>query len=188
MNVLIIPEDFRNDQYILKPLFTRLFQALGKGHARVRVCLDPLLGGIGEALKSERMAEVVKKHRGMTDIFILCVDRDGNTNRRQSLDRLEAEFGGHVTFLAENAWEELETWVLAGLNLLPEWDWKSVRAEVQVKEQYFAPLAASRDLSDAPGGGRKSLAEEASRSIRAIRQKCPEDFDTLALRLQAVMT
>ena len=188
MNVLIIPEDFRKDQYILKPLFTRLFQALGKGNARVRVCLDPLLGGIGEALKSERMSEVVEKHRGMTDIFILCVDRDGNTNRRQSLDRLEAEFGAHITFLAENAWEELETWVLAGLNLPAEWDWKSVRAEVQVKEQYFAPLAASRNLSNAPGGGRKPLAEEASRSIRAIRQKCPEDFDSLALRLQAEMT
>ena len=29
MNVLIIPEDFRNDQYILKPLFVRLFKKIG---------------------------------------------------------------------------------------------------------------------------------------------------------------
>ena len=29
MNVFIIPEDFRNDQYILKPLFTRLFRNSG---------------------------------------------------------------------------------------------------------------------------------------------------------------
>ena len=29
MNVFIIPEDFRNDQYILKPLFTRLFRRIG---------------------------------------------------------------------------------------------------------------------------------------------------------------
>ena len=188
MNVLIIPEDFRNDQYILKPFFTRLFQALGRPRVHVEICRAPLLGGIGEALKSERMAEVVEKHRGMTDIFILCVDRDGDSNRRQSLDRLEAEFDGQIVFLAENAWEELETWVLAGLDLPAEWNWKTVRAEVQVKERYFQPLAAGRNLSDTPGGGRKPLAEEASRRIVAIRQKCPEDFDALARRLQVIVT
>ena len=105
MNVLIIPEDFRNDHYILKPLFSRLFRSIGKPRARVRVCLDPLLGGSGEALKSERMTELVKKHNGMTDIFILIIDRDGDTNRRLSLDRLEAEFDNERSFLAENAWE-----------------------------------------------------------------------------------
>ena len=191
MNVLIIPEDFRNDQYILKPLFSRLFQSIGigKGHARVRVCLDPLLGGVGEALKSDRIAEVVRKHAGMTNVFILCIDRDGETNRRQRLDSLQQEFGNGqlLLFLAENAWEELETWVLAGLDLPTEWNWKTVRAEVQVKERYFEPLAARRNLSDAPGRGRKPLAEEASRHIGVIRQKCPEDFDTLAQRLQAEM-
>ena len=189
MNVLVIPEDFRNDQYILKPLFARLFQSIGKGHARVRVCRDPLLGGVGEALKSDRIAEVVRKHAGMTNIFILCIDRDGDTNRRQRLDSLQQEFGNGqlFLFLAENAWEELETWVLAGLDLPTEWNWKTVRAEVQVKERYFEPLAARRNLSDAPGRGRKPLAEEASRRIGAIRQKCPEDFDALAQRLQAEM-
>lgn len=188
MNVLIIPEDFRNDQYILKPLFSRLFQSVGKGHARVRVCLDPLLGGVGEALKSERIKEVVRKHEGMTDIFVLCIDRDGDTNRRQRLDSLQQEFGNGQLFLAENAWEELETWVLAGLELPSEWDWKTVRAEIQVKERYFEPLADRRNLSDAPGRGRKPLAEEASRRIGAIRQKCPEDFDALAQRLQVEVT
>ena len=189
MNVLIIPEDFRNDQYILKPLFSRLFQSFGKGHVSVRVCLDPLLGGIGAALKSERIAEVIRKHEGMTDIFILCVDRDGNVHRRQRLDDLQREFGsGHLfLFQAENAWEEIETWVLAGLHLPSEWNWRTVRAEVQVKEQYFEPLADQRNLSDAPGGGRKPLAEEASRRIDAIRLKCPEDFDALARRLQVIM-
>ena len=128
MNVLIIPEDFRNDQYVLKPLFSRLLQSIGKERVHVRVCLDPLLGGVGEALKSERIAEVVRKHEGMTDIFVLCIDRDGNANRRQRLDSLQQEFGsGYLfLFLAENAWEELETWVLAGLDLPAQWDWKTV--------------------------------------------------------------
>ena len=184
MNVLIIPEDFRNDQYILKPLFSRLFRSIVKRRVHVDVCRDPLLGGVGEALKSERIAEVIGKHGGMTDIFILCIDRDGEQGRRQRLDQIEAEFGNVRVFLAENAWEEIETWILAGLNLPANWNWKTVRAEVQVKEIYFEPLVAQRGLSDAPGDGRKSLGEEASRKINAIRQKCPEDFDCLAQRLE----
>lgn len=184
MNVLIIPEDFRNDQYILKPLFSRLFRSFGTRRVHVDVCRDPLLGGVGEALKSERIKEVVRKHRGMTDIFILCIDRDGDANRRQSLNRLESEFNNGQTLLAANAWEEIETWVLAGLNLPTSWKWRTVRAEVQVKEQYFEPLVDQRNLSDKPGDGRKPLAEEASRRIGAIRQKCREDFDDLARRLE----
>lgn len=184
MNVLIIPEDFRNDQYILKPLFSRLFRSFGTRRVHVDVCRDPLLGGVGEALKSGRIEEVVRKHRGMTDIFILCIDRDGDANRRQSLDRLESEFNNGQTFLAANAWEEIETWVLAGLNLPTAWKWRTVRAEVQVKEQYFEPLVAQLNLSDKPGDGRKPLAEEASRRISAIRQKCREDFGELAQRLE----
>ena len=187
MNVLIIPEDFRNDQYILKPLFSRLFRSIDRPRVRVRICRDPLLGGVGEALKSERITEVVRKHKGMTDIFVLCIDRDGDTNRRQSLDHLQAEFNNGQVFLAENAWEEIETWVLAGLDLPAGWHWKTVRAEVRVKEKYFAPLVGQRNLADTPGGGRKPLAEEASHRIDTIRQKCPDDFDALAQRLEAKM-
>ena len=187
MRVLIIPEDSRRDKDILKPLFESLFKSIGKPRARVQVCENPVLGGVGEALKSERIAEIVRDNEGMTDIFILCVDRDGNTGRRQRLDGLEQEFGAERTFFAENAWEELETWVLAGLDLPAGWDWQTVRAEIQVKETWFEPLAAQRSVSQAPDGGRKPLAQEAARRINLIRQKCPEDFDALARRLEAVM-
>ena len=190
MNVLIIPEDFRKDQFILKPLFDRLFRRLGAPNAYVEICRDPLLGGVGEALKSERIAEIVRDNRGMTDIIILCVDRDGVVGRRQRLDDIEteiqAQFGDRVLFLAENAWEELETWVLAGLNLPGEWRWADVRAEVHVKEQYFEPLAVQRGVANSQGRGRRTLAEEASRQINSIRRKCPEDFDALAQRLQRI--
>ena len=30
MRILIIPEDFRKDQYMLKPIFDRLFRSIGK--------------------------------------------------------------------------------------------------------------------------------------------------------------
>ena len=157
MNVLVIPEDFRKDQYILKPLFERLLASLGRRRAKVRVCQDPLLGGVGEALKRERIAEIVARYEGMTHIFVLCVDRDGEEGRRRRLDRLEEEFGDGRAFVAENAWEELETWVLAGIDLPGDWSWAEVRAERDVKERYFDVLARDRGVADGPGGGRKAL-------------------------------
>ena len=122
----------------------------------------------------------------MTDLIILCVDRDGITGRRQRLNDIEIEFG--ATFLAENAWEEIETWVLAAMMDLPSgWLWADIRGEVQVKETYFDPYVIQRDLASTLGGGRKVLGEEASRRVRIIRQKCPEDFDILAQRLQSTL-
>ena len=187
MNVLIIPEDFRNDQYILKPLFSRLFRDLGAASARVRVCYDPRLGGVSEALKSERISEIIERYRGMTDIFILCVDRDGVLGRRQRLDAIESEISGSgaFAFFAENAWEELETWLLAGLDLPTQWRWADIRAEVDVKELFYEVLARERGVRDGPGYGRKELGEEAARNLDAIRRKCPDDFDALASRLES---
>ena len=186
MRVLVVPEDFRNDQYILGPLFRRLFAHMGRGHARIQVCRDPLLGGVGEALKSKRIREVVDQHGGMIDLFVLCVDRDGVEGRRTRLDRIEEEFRNGVVLIAGNAWEEIETWVLAGLDLPEDWNWADVRAEVDVKERYFEPFAIRRGVADGPGGGRKALGEEAARRVSAIRRKCPEDFDSLARRLEAL--
>lgn len=79
MTVLVVPEDFRKDQFILKPLLSRLLASLGKPRATVRVCQDPLLGGVGEALKSERIAEIVDRYGGRVQVILLCIDRDGDT-------------------------------------------------------------------------------------------------------------
>jgi len=49
-NVLVIPEDFRTDQYVLKPIIERMMANIGV-RACVRVCMAPKLGGLGEALK-----------------------------------------------------------------------------------------------------------------------------------------
>ena len=185
MNVPVIPEDFRKDRYILKPLFERLFRSIGKPHARIQVCYDPVLGGVGEALKPARVRGIAGQYEGMTNLFILCVDRNSNERRRHRLDRLEREIGDDTIFFAENAWEEIETWILAGLDLPDGWRWNDVRAEIQVKKRYFEPLARERGVADGPGGGRKALGEEASRRIDVIRRKCREDFDTLARRVEA---
>ena len=185
MTVLIVPEDFRKDQFLLKPLFSRLLASLGKPHAKVRVCQDPLLGGVGEALKSARIEEIVERYGGMVQVILLCIDRDGDTGRRQRLDQLENRFGERL--LGAEAWEEIETWALAGLTLPPDWNWADVRAEVHVKERYFDVLVKHRGADGGPDGGRSELGEEAASHIDAIREKCPEDFDALARRLDVVV-
>lgn len=50
MNVLVIPEDFRKDQYMLKPIVEAMMKEVGQ-KAKVAVCQNPLLGGIDQALK-----------------------------------------------------------------------------------------------------------------------------------------
>ena len=147
MRVLLIPEDFRNDQYLLKPIFERLFRDLGRPSARIRVCQEPLLGGVAAALNSARLREVVEQHEAMVDIFILCVDRDGELGRSTRLDQIQAEFG--PAFFAENAWEELETWTLAGLDLPGGWPWADVRAADRYQGALLRTLRnAQRGLAD----------------------------------------
>lgn len=188
MNVLVIPEDFRKDGYMLQPLIEAMLDYVGYPRARVIVCRDPLLGGISQALKHERIREIIDRYRGMTDLFLLCVDRDGQEGRRKALDGVEAFASSLLPagryFLAENAWQELEVWVLAGLDLPKDWTWGEIRAEIHPKERFFEPVARERGVHEEPGGGRKTLAMEAARRYsKRIRQLCPEDVLNLETRV-----
>jgi hypothetical protein len=190
-SVLVIPEDFRKDQYVLEPIINAMMRALGRPRAKVRICRVPLLGGISEALKQERIAEIINRYRGMVDLFLLCVDRDGKPDRRASLDFIErlaaTLLTGNQKFFAENAWQEVEVWVLAGHTLPKDWSWKEIRDEINPKERYFEPLARQRNLLYEPGGGRKTLAQEAAGRYRRIHQLCEEDVAQLESRIQAWM-
>jgi hypothetical protein len=101
MNVLVIPEDFRKDEFILKPIISALLASLGKPRAKVIVCKDPLLGGISQALNEDNIIEIIERYRGMVDIFLLCVDRDGEAGRQTRLDQLEASAR---TLLTSDRW------------------------------------------------------------------------------------
>jgi len=186
MKVLIIPEDFRKDQYILKPITEAMLRFLGKPRAQVRVLTDPLLGGIGEALKWERLTEILERYR-MIDLFLLCVDRDGEQSRRQKLNHLEAKARDTLpaakTLLAENAWQEIEVWALAGCDLPKDWSWQAIRAERDPKDHYFKLFAEQRGLSGEPGEGRKTLGLEAASRYDRVRQLCPEDVAALESRI-----
>lgn len=188
MNVLVIPEDFRKDQFILKPIIEAMLQNVGWSRARVRVCQDPLLGGIDQAMKWERIREVLDLYRGMVDVFLLIVDRDGIQGRRDALDNLERNAANYLVsgraFLAENAWQEVEVWVLAGHSLPNNWQWQEVRRDPHPKEVYFEPFAKSHGLVDEPGQGRKTLARQAAANYRRIRDLCREDVASLEERLE----
>lgn len=127
MNVLIVPEDFRKDQYVLLPIVQRMLREVGKPNANVRMCLDPLMGGIGEATKWERIAEMIQMYP-MVQLFLLVVDRDGNEGRRVALDALEKKAADLLNdpriLLAENAWQEVEIWRLAGQKLPKDWNFQ----------------------------------------------------------------
>jgi hypothetical protein len=185
LNVLVIPEDFRKDQYILKPIVSAMLANVPRGStAKVVICQDPLLGGIAQAMSWDRLVEVFDMYP-MVDLFLLLVDRDGEPNRRQSLNHLETRAAEHLgndrQFLAEHAWQELEVWALAGHDL--PWPWQEVREERNPKEVYFLPYARSRGLLDEPGQGRKTLSMEAAAKYRRVRSRCKEDLETLEDRL-----
>jgi len=187
VNVLVIPEDFRKDQYVLKPIILRMLQEVGKPNAHVRVCQDPLLGGISEATKWERIDEILNMYRGMVQLFLLIVDRDGVEGRRERLDQLERQaaelLDGNRVLFAENAWQEIEVWAIAGQNLPKDWKWSEVRSETHPKETYFEPLVDSRRLASEPGGGRTTLGREAADNYRRVRSRCPEDVESLENRI-----
>lgn len=190
MNVLVIPEDFRKDQYILKPLIQKMFAEIGKPNANVRVCLDPLMGGISEATKWERIKEVLELYP-MVNVFLLIVDRDGIETRRRSLDGLETTAAAHLNsprkFLAENAWQEIEVWAIAGQPIPKGWNWVDVRGHRDPKEAYFDPLAAARNLQNEPGQGRTTLGKEAAKNYARVRTLCPEDVQQLENRLKQAL-
>ncbi len=121
----------------------------------------------------------------MVDVFLLCVDRDGELERRERHTHREvwaAQEHGR-TLIAENAWQEIEVWVLAGLTLPAEWQWSAIRAERDPKEAYFIPFAEQRGVLNTPGQGRKILAEEAARNYKRIKQLCKKDVAALEANL-----
>jgi hypothetical protein len=189
MNVLIIPEDFFHDQYVLKPIVEAMLKHLDKS-AKVAVCQNPRLRGISQALDWQRIEVIIEQYAWKIDLFLLCVDRDCVEERRTKLTHLEklanAVLPAGQRLFAEHAWQEIEVWVLAGHDNLPtEWQWSEIRDECDPKEVYFIPFAEQRGVLDTPGQGRKVLAEEAAHRYSRIRQICSEDIAALEENLRA---
>ncbi len=71
MNVLIVPEDFRKDQYVLKPIIAEILRAAGSVRPEIRVCLEPLLGGISHCLDWVKISAILDRYSGMVDLFLI---------------------------------------------------------------------------------------------------------------------
>ncbi len=108
MNVLVIPEDFVKDQHMLKPIIQAMMKSLNKT-AKVEICQNPRLRGVSQALNLEKLTTIIDQYKYKVDLFLLCVDRDGEVGRKQRLDNLECEITATLPngklFLAENAWQ-----------------------------------------------------------------------------------
>lgn len=190
MRVLVIPEDFTRDQYILKPIIEAICKQLQKPRAKVTICRDPQLGGIDRATNWKQITQILERYV-MYDLFLLCIDRDGKVGRRSKLDKLEQLAQGILpvqsAFFAENAWQEIEVWVLAGHDLPPDWQWQEIRQETDPKERFFLPFAQGRGLPiNELELIYKTLAREAaSRYNTRIRKLCPEDIVVLENKIEA---
>ena len=187
VNVLAIPEDCRLDQHILRPLLPKVLAAAGFPRATIRVCLNPRLGGVSEALDESVLAEIVRMYP-MVDLFLLVVDRDCQAGRLDRLRQLEGRMSDVTrpgqTLIGVAAIQELEVWVLAGMDDFPSsGGWRQVLDECHPKETYFDPYAAAKGVADAVGRGRRPLAQEAARRFSRVRSRCEEDVGDLVSRV-----
>jgi hypothetical protein len=198
MNVLVIAEDPIKDQFMLRPIIEAMFEYLQRP-AKVRVHPDRL-GGIGEALKVQRIAEIVASQRYNVDLFIEVVDRDCNvtghpqatSDRQLALQGIEnqiaASYPGEV-LLGQAAWEEIEVWILAGVEwkaCFPQWRWTDIRSHRDPKDAFFIPYARIRGLENSAAEGRDVLGREAARQYaKRLRSFCKEDLRALEDRVAA---
>jgi hypothetical protein len=187
--VLVISEDFTNDQHILKPVLQKVVEEAGKPNAVVQICLDPKFQGISECLKIHRLRTEVLRRYPMIDLFLLVVDRDGRESRAAELEyverELKADLRGAQRFLAEMARQEVEILLLAGHRLETSWKWKKIREDPDVKDTYFQHLVEREGTALAPQEGRKELMRMAIRNWPRIRRRCPEETTGLASRIRS---
>lgn len=186
--VLVIPEDFTKDEHVLKPVVEKVLVDAGKTNATVLVCRDPNFGGIGEALKIERLRKDVIERYPMVDLFVLLVDRDGQAGREETAKRIETTLTAELTgrggrFVAELARQEVEVFLLAGHDLPGEWSWQTVRQDPDVKNTFFQELVRLKGTSHLPHDGRKKLMAEAIKNWARIKSRCPEDIGALITKL-----
>ena len=174
MKVLVIPEDPTYDQYILKPVVERIFKDLERP-ARTWVLQNPRLTSIAQALDSTVLAEIVDKYP-MVDLFLVLVDRDGDSGGRPARARAREDAHPNRLFVCL-AIEEVEVWMLAiHRDKLCE-PWNDVRAEHHPKERFADPFLDEHAPKLGPGGGRKWAMRQLGPKWQGVLEVCPELAD-----------
>lgn len=170
MKVLVIPEDPTLDQYILKPIVTRIFADLGKS-PRIGVLSNPRLRGVAQALDATILADIVSNHP-MIDLFLVLVDRDADIKRPALAQQRETEHKGRL-FVCLGI-EEIEVWMLAIHRERLDASWKEIRTEVHPKERFAQPFLEATAPRLDPGGGRAWAMRDLGARWRGVLQCCGE--------------
>lgn len=177
-NVVVIPEDDRQDKYILQPVLKAALAHIGKPRATVTVVSKPHPRGIDTVL-SDAFFEQVSRRYGKADLFLYCLDRDASESNDRRLADLVTRVARMVragqSVEGRTAHQEVEVWGLAGCpSGTVSGEWRDVRAHRDPKEAYFVPAAESLSVHRGPGGGREHIGRLAGESYSRVRQLCPE--------------
>lgn len=190
MDIILIPEDPKRDQYVLKPVFQQMYDWLGvNGYTVEMAPWKP--GSVSAATDWNQLEAFIDKMKFETDFFLLCIDRDAKEARRTTdaerkpdqidklRDRAHQKFADEgwldTTFFGIAAREEVEVWALGGLENLPDdWTWRDVRSDPHPKENYFEPFAEDLGVDERDANGLKALGRESASNYRTLRQKCEE--------------
>jgi hypothetical protein len=171
VKVLIVPEDPTYDQYVLKPVVERIFSDLER-RARIWVLQNPRLTSIEQALDAATLAEIVENHP-MVDLFLVLVDRDGDSEGRPVRARAREDAHPDQLFVCL-AVEEVEVWMLAIHRDKLPLPWNGIRAEHHPKERFAEPFLSEHAPKLGPGGGRKWAMRGLGSKWRGILRGCPE--------------
>lgn len=170
MKILVIPEDPKLDQYILKPVVARIFADLGKS-PRIEVLSNPRLRGVAEALDSAKLADIVATYP-MNDLFLVIVDRDGVQSRQDAAAVREAEHPQRLFVCL--AIEEVEVWMLAIHSRDLGIPWREIREEIHPKERFAIPFLNDRAPKLDLGQGRTWAMRDLGGQWRGVLDRCPE--------------
>jgi hypothetical protein len=181
VKVLVIPEDPRLDQYILRPVVEKIFADLQK-YPRVTVLSKPRLRGVAEALDSAILADIVETYP-MNDLFLVLVDRDGEESRSNKARAREDEHPGRLFVCL--AIEEIEAWMLAIHFARSEF--QEIRSEIHSKERFAIPFLKERAPRLDAGQGRAWAMRELGSQWRGVLERCSE-LKELKRRIETWLT
>ena len=167
---------------MLEPIVRAMMRGERTAPVSVKTYASRQYRGVDQATNWRRVESIIQEELGMTDLFLLLVDRDCVEMRRESLTNIEAKAKDILptgkALLAENAWQEIEVWILAGSTWKKgqrtETMWSDIRAQCHPKEVYFHKFSVAMKRFEEPDGGRKSLAIEAAANYQRIKRRCPE--------------
>ncbi len=180
--VLVIPEDPKNNGYILKPLVEAILADAGKPNAKVTVLTRPRLEGYDQAVKAIR--DELPDSYGFWDLWIF--GPDGDRAKPEAMTALEsdlAEMG--IKLLCCPAQPEVEIYACVPYRGEFKGGWEAARKDVRFKEDVFDPLLAKYGDERRAGRGRDLMIAETLKNRAALYQLCPE-LKRLRGRIEAV--